>query len=69
MGLTGESAAATAFSSAVCVVCVFVFSVVCVTVCVRQCVCARTCACEEVSVSVQVSVCNHIVGGLSLIHI
>ena len=34
----------------------------------RECVCARerACACEEVSVSVLVSVCNHIVGGLVL---
>ena len=40
---------------------------VCVCVCVCTCVCvcarARAHACEEVNVSVQVSVCNHIVGG------
>ena len=46
-------------------VCVYVCVCVCVYVCVSVCVCvcARTCACEEVGVSVQVSVCNHIVGG------
>ena len=36
---------------------------VCVCVCVRECVCVHARACEEVSVNVQVSVCNHIVGG------
>ena len=50
------------FIACVCVCCVLVWYVSqwgCVCVCVS--VCARVCACEEVSV--QVSVCNHIVGG------
>ena len=43
-------------------VCVCV-CVVCVTVWMDVWVCVHAFACEEVNVSVQVSVCNHIIGG------